>query len=341
MPGRTNTALLGIFGGVLVLLWLISGIFIVQPAERAVILTFGKYTKTLGPGIHWLPRFISTENTIDVQKIYNYTYPANQDARLITNDNNLVAASVTVQYRIADPKAFLFNVIEPIDALNQATASALQQVIGQNNLDNILTGDREQIRVTIKQQLTNILARYNSGILITDIAIKSVKAPAEVKTAFDDVSKAREEAQHDINQSQIYVMQVEPLAEGQAQKLLTEAKAYKQQVVLQAQANVASYLALLPEYKNAPQVTRERLYIDAIEHVLKRTTKILVDSGNNSLYLPLDKLIAGSEQANTKSAASTQVQPMTPPATKLPAALGNRPTRNQIDYGYGKGSPYE
>ncbi len=277
---------------VIVLAWALSGIFKVTPAEKAVILQFGAYRDTVGPGIHWIPRIIDTAYKVDEQKVFNYAY----DADMLTKDENIVNVAVAVQYRVDDAKAFLFNVTNPVSSLQEATASALRQVIGNTTLDQVLTSGREQVGIDVEQQLNAIIARYNMGMLVTQVSLQPARAPDAVKDAFDDAIKAREDEQRYIKQAKAYAMQVIPQAQGQTERLLADAQAYQQQVVLNARGETARYLALLPQYTQNPQITRERLYMAAMEQVLTQSSKIVVDmtakSGNGSLiYLPLDKLM--------------------------------------------------
>lgn len=287
----------------ILLIWFISGIFIVGPAEQAVILRLGKYTTTLGPGPHWIPRFIDSKYVVNVAKVSNFSYSSS----MLTKDENIVSVSLAVQYRIDNTEDYLFKVVNPRESLQQATASALRQVIGHTTLDDILTTGREVVRQDVKKQLIAIMTMYKTGIQITDVAMQPAKAPEEVKAAFDDAIKAQEDEQRFINQAQAYARGVEPIAEGQAQRILAEANAYKQQVSLQAEGSVSQFLAILPEYLKQPRVTRERLYIDAVESVLMKTSKILVDvkGGNNMFYLPLDKLLQHSQSNDTSVITST------------------------------------
>ena len=215
---------------------------------------------------------------------------------MLTKDENIVSVAVAVQYRISNARDFLFSATNPIESLQQATASALRQTIGHTNLDKVLTTGRDQIRQEVQTQITKILTRYNTGLLITDVAIQPAKAPDEVKEAFDDAIKAQEDEQRFENQAEAYAMQVEPIAKGQTQRLIADAKAYQQQVVLNAKADVTRFLAILPEYTKAPDVTRKRLYIESVENVLQNTSKVLIDShsSNNMFYLPLDKIVQKS-----------------------------------------------
>lgn len=322
MPGgallaKIKGAGIGMVVLVLLILWLFWGIFIVNPAEQAVIVRFGKYVGTVGPGPHWLPQFIEAAYPINEQKISTYSY----DAEMLTKDENIVSVAVAVQYRIGDARSYLFNVVDPEESLQQATASALRQVIGHTNLTDVLTSGREQIRQSVQDQITKILARYNTGLLVTDVAMQPAKAPEEVKDAFDDAIKAQEDEQRYENQAQSYAMQVEPIAKGQAQRLLADAGAYQQQVVLHAKAETAPFLALLPGYIKAPAVTRERLYLETIESVLANSNKVLVDGqgANNSMfYLPLDKLTATAVKQTTPA-----ITVENPPATATPTTSSN------------------
>jgi membrane protease subunit HflK len=274
--------------GLIVLVWILWGIFIVGPAEQAVILRFGQYTGTVGPGPHWIARGIEDAYIVNEQRIATYSY----DAEMLTKDENIVSVAVAVQYRIDNARDYLFNVVKPNESLQQATASALRQVIGQTNLDQVLTSGREQIRQQVQTQITATLSRYKTGLLVTDVAMQPARAPDEVKEAFDDAIKAQEDEQRFENQAQSYAMQVVPIAVGQAKRLIAEANAYQQQVVLHAQAETAPFLALLPEYKKAPAIMRERIYLETLQKVFTDTNKVLVDTnGNNMFYLPLDKLV--------------------------------------------------
>lgn len=306
-----------LIGAVILVFWLLSGIFIVDPAEQAVIVRFGKYVKTVGPGPHWIPTIIESQYTVNEEKISNYTY----QAQMLTKDANIVDITAAVQYRVGNARDYLFNLVQPEDSLKQATASALRQVVGNTSLDAILTSGREQVRSQIKDILVQTLNRYQAGILITDVAIQNAGAPEAVKEAFDDAIKAQEDEKRFQNQARAYANQVEPIAKGQAQRLLADANAYKQQVVLRAKGDIASFLALLPEYQRSAVVTRERLYLDMMESVLGNTSKVLVNgnTGNNMFYLPLDKWFAKpSDEANSAN--------NTPATIVAPAAVANTPT---------------
>ncbi len=284
----TKGLIIGLVSLVLII-WALSGIFIVSPAERGIILRLGKYTSDVGPGPHWIPRFIDTNYLVNVQRVDSYSY----SSEMLTRDENIVSVSVAVQYRIANARDFLFNVTNPKSSLEQATASALRQVIGNTTLDEILTTGRETVRQDVEKQLQDILKRYNTGILIVDVNLQPAKPPEQVTDAFDDAIKAREDEQTYINKANAYERQVSAEAQGTSARLIQEAEAYRKEVILQAQADIANYLALLPQYQKSPSLTRERMYLGAMQQILGSTTKILLDqkSGSNLIYLPLQDIL--------------------------------------------------
>ncbi len=300
---------IGLILGVVALIWGLAGIFIVSPAEQSVILLFGKYQRTVGPGPHWVPRFVESETTVNVQKISTYSYAS----QMLTQDQNIVDVSVAVQYKISDTRKYLYSVVNPTASLQQATASALRQVIGNTTLDQVLTTGRAVVRDQIRVQLQKILSMYHVGLNVTDVALQPARAPEQVKAAFDDAIKAQEDEQRYKNQAEAYAMGVVPVAEGRAKRIMQEAKAYKQQVVLTAKAEVARFLAILPVYQAAPSVTRNRLYLSTIEGVLKHSNKVFVDTalGHNLLYLPLDKLISKKAVAAKADTADAITQSLT------------------------------
>lgn len=312
----------------LAIIWVLAGIFIVSPAQRAVLMTFGKYTSTVGPGPHWIPPFIQTKDVVDVQRIDTYSY----ESQMLTRDENIVSVAVAVQYRISDPREYLFNVVNPVESLKQATASALRQVIGNSTLDQILTTGREQVRDQVYQQLTQILNSYQAGVMVTDVALQPAKAPDEVKEAFDDAIKAQEDEQRYINQAQAYAMGVEPIAQGQAARILAAASAYQKQVVLKSQADVANYLALLPVYGESPAVTRERMYMDMMQDVLTKSNKVVVDNtGNNMMYLPLGELLQKQGMAIPASASTAVSTASSAAATTLNNTASVNNSNSSVD----------
>ncbi|KTD23844.1 protease subunit HflK [Legionella lansingensis] len=298
--GTKSGGLLALMIALLVfVLWALSGIFIVDPAEQAVILRFGKYVETVGPGPHWIPRIISSKIVKNVDRVSDYSY----SAQMLTKDENLVSVSVVVQYRIGDLEEYLFNVSDPQESLQQATSSALRQVVGTTTFDQIITEGREAWGTNVQDTLVKILNQYKAGIVIVNVSPQPARAPENVQDAFDDAIKAREDEKRFKEQALAYQARVVPIAEGNAKRILAEAQAFAQQVTFRAQGEVAEFLALLPEYVLAPFVTSQRMYLETMQYVLNKSSKIIVDNkAGNLLYLPLDKLVG------TKTALATPMQ---------------------------------
>lgn len=291
----------GLIVAVLVLLsivWGLFGIYQVDEKDRAVVLRFGKYLDTYGPGLQWNPPLI--DKIIVVRVTEERQYPSR--GMMLTQDENIVELPLTVQYNIADPKAFVLNVKTPEISLQQATDSALRHVVGGTTLDNVVSSGRAEVGVKVRQRLQQYLDNYGTGIHIVKINIQEAKPPSEVKDAYDDVIKAREDQERFINESQAYANGIIPEARGAAQRMIEEATGYSAKVIVEAQGEASRFEKLYAEYKKAPQVTRERLYLDAVEEVMTNSSKVLVDveGGNNMMYLPLDKL-AEQRPASSKS----------------------------------------
>ena len=304
--GSGGGLLAGLITLILFVLWALSGIFIVNPAEQAAILRFGKYVETVGPGPHWIPRFISSKIVFNVDRVSDYSY----SAQMLTKDENLVSVSLVVQYRINDLEAYLFNVTDPLESLHQATSSALRQVVGTTTLDEIITEGREAWGTNVQDSLVKILDNYKTGIVIVNVSPQPARAPENVQDAFDDAIKAQEDEKRFKEQAYAYKARVVPIAQGNAKRIMEEAHAYAQQVVLAAQGEVAGFLALLPQYELAPKVTAQRMYIDTMQQVLSRSTKVLVDAkAGNLLYLPLGELMRSvrnsSQTPETKDSAGS------------------------------------
>lgn len=272
-----------------VVLWALSGIFIVDPAERAAVLYFGKYDKTVGPGPHWIPRIAATKIVKNVDQVMDYSY----SGQMLTKDENLVSVSLIVQYKIGDLEDYLFSVADPQESLQQATSSALREVLGTTELDQIITEGRAVWGAKVQESLIEILKGYKTGLSIVNVSPQPARAPESVQDAFDDAIKAQEDEKRFKEQALAYAAKAVPIAKGNASRITAEAAAYKEQVILKAKGEVAEFLAVLPQYLAAPYVTSERMYLDTMQKVLNNTSKVIVDSkSGNLLYLPLDKLMA-------------------------------------------------
>ena len=302
--------------GIIFALWTLSGIFIVNQAEEAVVLRFGRFVRTVGPGPHWLPSIIENHRTVDVQQIRNFQY----QSEMLTRDENIVNVSLAVQFRVDAPRNYLFNVINPEQSLKQATASALRQIVGQMTLDAILTTGRASLRDRVSTQLKQTVAAYDMGIEVTDVRLLPARPPEAVTEAFDDAIKAREDEQSYINQGEAYARKVISEVQGQSAKLIQSAEGYQQQVVLQAKGDVARYNALLKPYLASPTVTKERLYMETMQSILSHTRNVVVDAGaHNLMYLPLDKLSQLSSVSGHNTSVDTDES--SPSSLSLPSPL--------------------
>jgi membrane protease subunit HflK len=301
--GSEGKNLLPIILVVLIVLWGLMGFYQVDEKEQSVVLRLGKYHDTVGSGLHWNPPIIDSISTVRVTEERQYS----ARGLMLTQDENIVEISLTVQYNIADAKAFVLNIRDPEISLKHATDSALRHVVGSTGLDGVISTGREQIALSTAEKLQEYLNIYRSGINVVKINIEEARPPTEVKSAYDDVIKAREDLERLVNEAQSYSNGIIPEARGSAQRMREEAEGYKSQVVSKAEGEAERFVNLLTEYEKAPEVTRERLYLDAVEKVMMNSTKILVDadSGNNMLYLPLDKLIQEGNQSKIRDDATS------------------------------------
>jgi membrane protease subunit HflK len=303
--GGGSKSLLSIGLIVLAVIWGLLGFYQVDEKEQAVVLRLGKYHESLDSGLKWNPPIIDSVTVVGVTE--ERQYPAR--GLMLTQDENIVEISLTVQYNIANAKDFVLNIKDPETSLKQATDSALRHVVGSTGLDNVISTGREQVALGTADKLQTLLDMYSSGINVVKINIEESRPPTEVKAAYDDVIKAREDLERLVNEAQAYSNGIIPEARGQAQRLREEAEGYRSQVVSKSEGEAERFTKLLAEYQKAPEVTRERLYLDAVEEVMTQSTKILLDTegGNNMLYLPLDKIVQQGGSAQ-RSAAPTNDQ---------------------------------
>lgn len=299
-------------------IWALSGIYIVDEGKRAVVLQFGAYKATQKPGPHWYPRFIQSVAVVDVDSVRSVDLGLRKDeALMLTQDENLVDIQFAVQYRVKDPEDYLFSVREPDITLREATESAVREVVGKSKMDFVLTGGRSEIAVRAQDLLQQILDDYGTGLQVTDLTMQNAQAPDQVQEAFADAVRAREDEQRLINEAEAYANDVLPRARGAASRIRAEADAYREQVIAQAEGEASRFMQVLAEYQKAPRVTRDRLYIDAMESVLGNSSKVLVDTenSNNLLYLPLDRLTKRMqrEEEPAKAPSSTASKPPAAP----------------------------
>lgn len=313
--------LLGIGLVVLAAVWLYSAVYVVDEQEQAVVLRFGKYYETVGPGLNIYFPPIDKKYMENVTRERAYT----KQGQMLTEDENIVEVPLTVQYKISNLQDFVLNVDQPEISLQHATDSALRHVVGSTAMDQVLTEGRELMASEIKERLQRFLDTYRTGITVTQVNVQSAAAPREVQEAFDDVIRAREDEQRSRNQAETYANGVVPEARGQAQRILEDANGYRDETVSRAKGEADRFTKLVAEYRKAPEVTRQRLYLDTMQEVFSSTSKVLVTGNKNGqsnlLYLPLDKMIQNSSGSNapvTGSAAVSNNTDVTPHVTDLP-----------------------
>ncbi len=294
----------GLIAAVVLLIWLGTGFFIVQEGQQAVITQFGKYKSTAGAGFNWrLPFpiqrheliFVTQIRSVDVGRDNVIKATGLRESAMLTEDENIVEIKFAVQYRLSDARAFLFESKNPSEAVVQAAETAVREVVGKMRMDSALSEERDQIATRVRALMQQILDRYKVGIEVVGINLQQggVRPPEQVQAAFDDVLKAGQERERAKNEAQAYANDVIPRAVGSASRLKEEADAYKSRIVSQAQGDAQRFASVLAEYQKAPQVTRDRMYVDTMQQIYSNVTKVLVDSkqGSNLLYLPLDKVL--------------------------------------------------
>ncbi|MGL5047719.1 MAG: FtsH protease activity modulator HflK [Shewanella sp.] len=310
---------------VAVVVWGLSGFYTIREAERGVALRFGQHTGEVGPGLNWKPTFIDEIYPVDVQSVRSVP----SSGSMLTSDENVVKVELDVQYRISDAYAYLFSAVDANASLREATDSALRYVIGHNKMDDILTTGRDAIRRDTWKELERILEPYKLGLAVVDVNFLPARPPEEVKDAFDDAISAQEDEQRFIREAEAYAREIEPKARGEVERMAQQANAYKEREVLEARGKVARFELLLPEYKAAPEVTRNRLYLDTMQQVMTDTNKVLIDAKNNGnlMYLPLDKLIQ-QKPATTELEAQQNVNSSSVSTIRANEPLSGRPSRD-------------
>lgn len=301
--GGLSYGLIGALVVVGLLLYAFSGIYQVDQKERGVVFRFGKAQDELVmPGLHWNPPLIDKVEQVNVTNVYSHQH----QALMLTEDENIVDINMSVQYIASDPRAYLINVRNPEVSLDHATESALRHVVGSSTMDSVITDGRQAIAQEVQQRLQIYMDRYGAGITVSTVNIDQSAPPAQVKDAFDDVQKAKEDEQRYINQANALAEQIIPEARGDAAKQVEQANAYRDQVIARAEGEAERFKKLLAEYSISKRVTRDRLYIDALEKVLSQSSKVMVDveGGNNMLYLPLDRMTQSNAPARVGNESS-------------------------------------
>jgi len=334
----------GLIAAVVVLIWLGTGFFIVQEGQQAVITQFGRYKATVGAGFNWrLPYpiqrhelvFVTQIRSADVGRDTIVKATGLRESAMLTEDENIVEIKFAVQYRLSDARAYLFESKNPAETVVQAAETAVREVVGKMRMDSALAEERDQIASRVRTLMQNILDRYKVGIEVVGINLQQggVRPPEQVQSAFDDVLKAGQERERAKNEAQAYANDVIPRAVGSASRLKEEADAYKSRIVAQAQGDAQRFKSVLAEYQRAPQVTRDRMYLDTMQQIYSSVTKVLVESrqGSNLLYLPLDKIM--QQVAQGGAAVAPGPDPAAAPPAAPPAGSGSAADARTRDNG--------
>ena len=337
--------LLGVLVGRVALVWLASGFYIVDTGQRGVVLRFGKYVETTEPGPRWhLPWPIESRETVNVDQVrtievgYRNTVrnKALKESLMLTDDENIIDLQFAVQYILKDPKEFLFVNREPEDSVLQVAETAMREIVGKNKMDFVLYEGRAEIAARAKTLMQQILDRYKTGISISQVTLQNIQPPEEVQAAFDDAVKAGQDRERLKNEAQAYANNVIPSAQGVAARLIQEAEGYRQAVMANAQGEASRFSQIYTEYSKAPQVTRQRMYLDTMQTVMNNSSKVLIDQkgGNNLLYLPLDKLqqLVNQPISGVPDALSSPTSPLsTPLSSREPRSRDALRSRDRED----------
>ena len=287
--GGKNPFNLGFVFIAVIAAWILSGIYIVEPAERGVVLRLGQFHATTMPGPHWYLRGVETVDIVDVDQLRTVSHRA----RMLTKDENIIQVELAVQYQVRDAREYLFQVRDPDFTLQEATESALREVIGGISMDDFLSGGRGAIVQQTKDLTQEILDKYKTGLVLTSVNLQDPQPPEEVQGAFEDAIKAQEDEVRYKNQAEAYALDILPKARGDATRMREAAMAYREQVIAQAEGETSRFLQTTEEYEKAPEITRKRMYLETMEYVLANNSKVLlqVTDSNTLMYLPLDKLM--------------------------------------------------
>ena len=315
----------GFIAAVVVVLWALSGIYIIDEGREGVVLRFGGFDRITSPGPHWYPRFIETVEIVDVERVRSVNIGATtHESLMLTKDENIVDIQFAVQYKVSNAKDYIFNVRDPDTTLRQVTETAMREIVGKNDMDFVIKDGRVQVANETKDLMQKILDVYKTGLVITNLNMQNAQPPEQVQHAFNDAIKAREDKERLVNEAEAYSNDILPRARGKAARMTQEAAAYRDEIIAKANGETNRFIKILTEYKKAPTVTRERLYLETMESVLGSSNKVMIDvkKGNNLMYLPLDRL--GSRQGSGLSA-----QDLEDMKQSLPDSTNNSSSRSR------------
>jgi modulator of FtsH protease HflK len=316
---------------IMTLVWLFSGFFMIQEGQAGVVLTFGKYDYTARPGINWrMPWPIQSTETVNLSAVRSVEIGRSvmikgtnqKDSSMLTEDENIIDVRFAVQYRLKDPMEYLFNNRDPDMAVIQAAETAVREIVGRSKMDTVLYEGREKIAIDLAMDIQKILDSYKAGIFVTSVTVQNVQPPEQVQAAFDDAVKAGQDRERLKSEGEAYANDILPRAKGTAARLIQEAEGYRARVSAMAEGDALRFKQIYSEYAKAPQVTRDRMYIDTMKEIYNNVSKVLVDTtkSNSLLYLPLDKII---NQVTTEAQQAAQVQGATLPGVVSPNAISS------------------
>ncbi|BEI33686.1 FtsH protease activity modulator HflK [Polynucleobacter sp. HIN5] len=316
---------------IVTLVWLFSGFFMIQEGQAGVVLTFGKYDYTARPGINWrMPWPIQSTETVNLSAVRSVEIGRSvmikgtnqKDSSMLTEDENIIDVRFAVQYRLKDPMEYLFNNRDPDMAVIQAAETAVREIVGRSKMDTVLYEGREKIAIDLAMDIQKILDSYKAGIFVTSVTVQNVQPPEQVQAAFDDAVKAGQDRERLKSEGEAYANDILPRAKGTAARLIQEAEGYRARVSAMAEGDALRFKQIYSEYAKAPQVTRDRMYIDTMKEIYNNVSKVLVDTtkSNSLLYLPLDKII---NQVTTEAQQAAQVQGATLPGVVSPNAISS------------------
>ena len=316
---------IGFIVAIIVVLWALSGIYIIDEGKEGVVLRLGAFDRITAPGPHWYPRFIESVEIVDVERVRSLNIgTTTHESLMLTHDENIVDIQFVVQYKVSNSKDYVINVRDPDATLRQATESAMREIVGKNNMDFVIKDGRVEVANRTKDLMQEILKFYKTGLVVTNLNMQNAQPPQQVQHAFNDAIKAREDKERLVNEAEAYANDILPKARGKAARMGEEAVAYRDQVIAQATGETERFLKVLAEYKKAPAVTRDRLYLEAMESVLGNSNKVMVDvkQGNNLMYLPLDRL-------QSRQGSSITQQDLEQIKQTLPEPIGITTTRDR------------
>jgi membrane protease subunit HflK len=337
LPFSSKNGVLAAVGGVF-FIWVASGFFMIQEGQAGVVLTFGKYDYTAGPGINWrIPYPIQSTEVVNISAVRSVEIgrsvvikATNQkDSSMLTEDENIIDVRFAVQYRLKDPTEYLFNNRDPDAAVVQAAQTAVREIVARSTMDNVLYEGREKIAIDLNASIQRILDSYKAGIFITSVTVQNVQPPEQVQAAFDDAVKAGQDQERLKSEGQAYANDIVPRAKGTAARLIEEAEGYKARVSATAEGDAMRFKQILVEYAKAPQVTRDRMYVDTMREVYTNVSKILVDTAksNSLLYLPLDKIVSQVSAESAQAASQANGSVTVSSASDVPATTIRAPER--------------